>query len=227
MLQMLYIVATPIGNLDDITLRALQVLRSADLVLAEDTRTARKIGIRHGFEMRLVSFTEHSFQKKAEWIIGLLKEGKNLALVSESGTPTISDPGARLVSECQIQGIKVIPIPGPSAVIAAASVSGLATDSFYFEGFLPRKKNQRVKVLNLLKREAKTLIFFESPYRVQESLKDMLDVFGERKITICREMTKVYEEVISSALENILGKFTGKIPKGEFTIVVEGSKENS
>lgn len=220
---MLYVVATPIGNLEDITLRALKALQSVDVVLVEDTRTVKKIGMRHGFSMKnLSSLTEHNYDRVIDWIIGLLKNGKEIALVSESGTPTVSDPGSRLVAKCHEEGIRVIPIPGASAVVAAVSASGFSANAFHFEGFLPRKQGKRKKILEKLKSEENTLVFFESPYRIVETLRDMLEVLGDRRAIVCREMTKMYEDIVPLTLSKLADKISKQEPRGEFTIVVEG-----
>jgi len=218
----LYVVATPIGNLEDITLRALKVLREVDLIVAEDTRHTRKLLDRYGIRKRLISYHEHNERERAEWIIEELKSGRKVALVSDSGTPAISDPGYVLIRRCVEEGIEVIPIPGPSAFLAALSVSGLPVHRFVFEGFLPHKSGKRRNRLRQLVEEEGTIIFYESPHRLLKTLSDMLEIMGNRRVVIARELTKVYEEIFRGSIEEALERFgTGKC-KGEFTILIEG-----
>jgi 16S rRNA (cytidine1402-2'-O)-methyltransferase len=219
----LFVVATPIGNMEDITLRALRILSEVDVIAAEDTRHTGKFLKHHGINARLISCHEHNEEKRSNELIERLKKGKNIALVSNAGTPSVSDPGYRLIQKSISEGIQVIPIPGASAVIAALSVSGLATDSFIFIGFAPRKHGKRLTLLHNLSRENRTLIFYESPRRLFNLVDDLLINLGERKAVLAREITKIYEEFIRGNLSHIKNEinFRGEI-KGECTLIVEG-----
>ncbi len=219
----LYVVATPIGNIKDITLRALDVLKEVDLILCEDTRRTRPLLTHYGISNELLSYNEHNERERIPKIIEMLKEGRNIALVSDAGTPGISDPGYRLVREARIHGVEVVAVPGPSAVIAALSISGLPTDKFVFEGFLPRKKNKRLKRLEFLKNEDRTIIIYEAVHRIERTLREILDVMGDREVALCRELTKLHEEVRFGRLSDIVGKEIKK--KGEFVIVLRGKDE--
>lgn len=216
---MLYIVATPIGNLKDITLRALEVLKNADFILCEDTRVSGNL-LRH-FEISkpLYSLNAQNESGKAEIIIDRLQAGETGALITDNGTPGISDPGVRLVNAVHLAGIKVIPIPGASAVTAALSVSGLPTDAFVFEGFLPQKKG-RQKQLQKLAVEERTIVLYESPFRVMKLLEELCQYMPERQITVCRELTKHFEEVLRGSPEHLLKHFNEHPPKGEFVIII-------
>jgi 16S rRNA (cytidine1402-2'-O)-methyltransferase len=220
----LYIVSTPIGNLEDITLRALKVLKEADVVACEDTRTTRKLLIRYAIETPLVSYHEHNEIEKAKELLSLLEGGRSIALVSDAGTPCISDPGYRLVKLASEHGIEVLSIPGPSATVSALSVSGLPTSSFAFFGFLPRTKKHLTDYLSRIKNYPETLVFYESPNRVTKTLRAMSEVFGDRNISLSREMTKLYEETLRGKIPYVL-EALGKRDKikGEVTIVVEGA----
>lgn len=218
----LYVVATPIGNLEDITLRALKVLREVDLIAAEDTRHTRKLLDRYRIKRRMMSYHEHNERERAERIIKELKSGKNVALVSDSGTPAVSDPGYVLIRRCVEEGIEAIPIPGPSAFLAALSVSGLPVHRFVFEGFLPHKSGKRRNKLRRLAEEEGTIIFYESPHRLLKTLSDMLEILGDRRVVIARELTKVHEEIFRGSIREALERFSTGEPRGEFTILVEG-----
>ena len=219
----LYIVATPIGNLEDITLRAIRVLREADLIAAEDTRHTRHLLDRYQIGTQLTSYHDHNKEEKAPVLVARLLEGKNIALVSDAGTPGISDPGYFLINLAVDQNVSVVPIPGATAAIAALSVSGLPTDSFVFEGFLPAKHTARLKRLRELVNEERTLIFYEAPHKIIKTVEDMLEVFGNRRAVITRELTKMHEETIRGTLSEILKHLhTGSI-KGEFTVIVHGA----
>ena len=219
----LYVVGTPIGNLEDITLRALKTLEDVDLIAAEDTRNTRRLLARHGINRPLTSLHEHNEDRRAVELIKKLDKGAAIALVSDAGTPTLSDPGYRLVKDATAAGIKVVPIPGPSAAVAALSVSGLPTDAFLFLGFPPRKRAKRLKSLQHVAKENRTLIFYESPKRVADLLADLQEIMGERRAVLCREMTKTYEEFIRGTLKDIAGKVQNRRElKGECTLLVEG-----
>ncbi len=220
----LYVVATPIGNLEDITLRALRVLREVRLVAAEDTRTTAKLLARYDIHVPMVSFFDHNELVRLEEILLALEAG-DVALVSDAGTPTISDPGYRLVRAAVERDIAVIPIPGPSSVVSAMSVSGLPTDSFLFVGFLPRRTSARRKMLAALRELAYTVVCFEAPHRLQATLGDMSDILGDRSVAICCELTKLYEQVWRGRLSDSTAQFSDRPPRGEYTLVVEGASE--
>lgn len=218
----LYVVATPIGNLKDITLRALEILKSVDLIACEDTRVTKKLLHNYKIDKKLISYHQHSKITKIDYIVSLLKEGKNIALVSDAGTPSISDPGVKLVSEVEeIDNIKIVPIPGPSALTTALSVSGITADKFVFLGFLPTKKG-RATILGEIKEERRTVVFYESVHRIIKTLKSLET--GDRKIVICRELTKMFEEIIKGKKEEVLNYFESNKDKikGEFVIIIEG-----
>jgi 16S rRNA (cytidine1402-2'-O)-methyltransferase len=221
----LFVVATPIGNLADITLRGLRVLGDVDVIAAEDTRTTRKLLAHHGISTPLVSYHEHNESVRTQELLQRLKKGESVALVSEAGTPSISDPGFRLVEGAIAEGIAVEPVPGASAVLAAVVVSGLPSDAFVFEGFLPRRAGERRRRLEALAPEKRTLVIFEAPHRLDGSLQDMLEVLGDRRAALCRELTKLHEEVRRDTLSNLAASVQRKPVKGELVIVVEGAGE--
>lgn len=221
----LYLVATPIGNLEDITLRAIRILKEVDLIAAEDTRVTLKLLNHLGISKPLTSYFKHNEAQKGQYIINKLLEGENIALVSDAGTPGISDPGENLIRLAIQNEIKVIPIPGPVACIAGLVVSGLSTDRFVFEGFLPPKKKDRKNRLQSLINEDRTMIFYEAPHKLLRTLKEMYEVFGERRIVLVRELTKVFEEVIRVSISKAIDLYETKTPKGEYIIVLEGKKE--
>ena len=221
---MLYVIATPIGNLEDLTARALRILREADAVVSEDTRTTVKLLSHHEIRKPLIAYFQHSPPRRLEELLEKLKAGQTLVLVTESGTPAVSDPGARLVDAAFAAGVKVVPLPGPSAVAVAASVAGFGADAFHFAGFLPRKPGKRKKALDALGALGVTLIVFESPYRVAATLADMLAVLGDRRITVCRELTKLHEEVWRTTISKAAERYRTEEPRGEFTLAVEGLK---
>ena len=224
----LYIVSTPIGNLKDITLRAIDTLKKVDLIFSEDTRITNKLLNHLGIKRRIQSLNEHNEIKKTPKILQQLSLGKSVVLVSDSGTPLISDPGYYLVKEARKNFIDVIPIPGCSALIAALSVSGFATDKFYFHGFLPSSELARIRELDKLAQRKETLIFYESVHRLQSSISSMIKVFGEnRKSVVCKEITKLHESFLGKNLSEI-NEFIKNNPnkiKGEFTIIIGGSKQ--
>lgn len=221
----LYVIATPIGNLKDITQRAIDTLKSVDFILAEDTRYSQRLLTELGIKKPLLSLHEHNEREKTQQLIGLLKEGQALGLISDAGTPLISDPGFFLVHEAKQHGISVVPIPGPSALIAALSVSGLPTDKFCFEGFLSAKKTARRTQLEKLLFETRTLIFYEAPHRLLDTVKDLLDIFGkERKCVLARELTKKFETILDGSLQNlydILEQDSQQL-RGECVLIIEG-----
>lgn len=221
----LYIVATPIGNLEDITLRALRILKEVDLIAAEDTRHSRKLLSHFGFSRPLTSYFDHNKAFKGGYILERLKEGLSVALISDAGTPCISDPGFQLVRAAVAAGIPVFPVPGPSAVIAALSASGLPTDSFAFEGFLPNRQGKRREKLSLLKGERRVLVFYEAPSRLSATLSDILETLGDREAVIARELTKLYEEFIRGRVSEILERLKEGPIKGEAVILLAPSPD--
>jgi probable S-adenosylmethionine-dependent methyltransferase, YraL family len=220
----LYIVSTPIGNLEDITLRALRVLKDVDLIACEDTRVTKKLISRYEIQKPLTSYHEHNEREKAEGLLTLLESGKNIALVSDAGTPGVSDPGYRLASLASEKGVEVISIPGASAAIAALSVSGLPTSRFAFFGFLPKSVKKRKEFLEQVRRYPETLVFYESPRRVLETLLSIHEAFGDRRVSVSRELTKIFEETLRGEISNIIDTLRErKEIRGELTIVVEGA----
>lgn len=225
----LYICGTPIGNLEDITLRALKILKKVKLIAAEDTRHTKKLLNHYQVNTKVTSYYEYNKFKKAPYLVEILKNGQDIALVSDAGMPGISDPGYVLINLALKNNIKIIPVPGVSALITALVVSGLPTDKFVFEGFLPRKIKERKRYYKSIENEERTIIFYETPHRLKRALKDMLDVWGERKIVIARELTKMYEEIIRGNLSQVITEINTKEIKGEITLVVQGGikkKEN-
>lgn len=220
----LFVVGTPIGNLEDITLRAISTLQNVDLILAEDTRNSKKLLSAHNIDTKMMSYHEHSNEKETKRIISLLLDGKNLALISDAGTPTISDPGYGLIRDCIKKEIKIIPIPGASAITTAMSVSGLPSDSFTFFGFLPQKKGRIKKIKELLNVD-NTIILFESPFRLEKTLNQLKEYLGNRSVVVGRELTKLYEEIIRGNLSEVLEYFSKSKVKGEIVIMI-GKKDD-
>jgi len=218
----LYICGTPIGNLEDITIRALKILKEVKLIAAEDTRHTKILLIHYQINTKVTSYHEYNKFKKAPYLVEILKNGQDIALVSDAGMPGISDPGYVLINLALNNNIKIIPIPGVSALITALIVSGLPTDKFVFEGFLPRKIKERKRYFKSIKNEERTIIFYETPHRLKRALKDMLEILGDRKIVIARELTKKYEEIIRGKLNLVLSEMNTKEIKGEITLVVQG-----
>jgi len=220
----LYIVGTPIGNLEDISLRALRTLREVELIAAEDTRRTRKLLARYGIGTPLTSYHEHNKLAKLDLLLETLRE-KDVALVSEAGMPGLSDPGYELVRAAIEAHIPVVPIPGPSALVTALVVSGLPTDSFLYLGFLPRRKAERRCLLTSVAEERRTIVAFEAPHRLLASLNDIREVLGNRRIAVARELTKAFEEVIRGNIDDAIQRFSEARPRGEFTLVIEGAKD--
>lgn len=220
----LYLVPTPIGNLKDITLRALETLQQADFIAAEDTRQTLKLLNHFEIKKSLISYHKFNEQIKSDKIIELLMEGKNVALVSDAGTPGISDPGSVIVQRCIEQMIDFEVLPGATAITTALVYSGLDTTKFLFRGFLPRENKDRKVVTDTLLQSQETLIFYEAPHRLIDTLEFLLETFGDRKIAVCRELTKLYEEIYRGSLSEALKHFEEKKPRGEFVLVLEGKK---
>jgi 16S rRNA (cytidine1402-2'-O)-methyltransferase len=220
----LYLVATPIGNLEDMSLRAIRILSQVRLIAAEDTRKTKRLLSAYNIKTPLVSYYEHSKLSKLSQLLRQLEEG-DIALVSEAGMPGISDPGYELVTAAIEHGIPVVPIPGPSAVLAALAISGLPANQFLFLGFLPRRKGERRRLLQSIALETHTIVAFEAPHRLLKALADVLEVLGNRRIAICRELTKIHEEVFRGTISQALEHFT--TPRGEFTLVIEGRREQA
>jgi len=218
----LYLVATPIGNLNDITYRAVETLKNSDLIACEDTRHSLKLLNHFDIQKPLTSYFEHNRKEKGEYIISLIKEGKNVSLVTDAGTPAISDPGEDLVRLCIDEGIKVVPVPGAVALINALIISGQSTGRFCFEGFLSVNKKSRSEHLESLSDEKRTMIFYEAPHKLIKTLGDMAEAFGDRPISIVREITKLHEECSFTTLNKAIEFYKDNIPKGEYVLVVAG-----
>jgi 16S rRNA (cytidine1402-2'-O)-methyltransferase len=218
-MPVLYVIATPIGNLEDISLRALRLLQEVKLIAAEDTRTTHHLLNAHNIKTPLTSYHEHSKRAKLDYLLNYL-EKEDLALVSEAGMPGLSDPGYELIVAAIERGISVIPIPGASAVITALVVSGLPTDQFLYVGFLPRRKGQRQRLLSSIVDEPRTIVAFETPHRLREALSDIEEILGNRRLSVCRELTKVHEEIFRGRVSQAREHFAE--PRGEFSLVIEG-----
>jgi 16S rRNA (cytidine1402-2'-O)-methyltransferase len=216
----LYVVATPIGNLEDISMRALRILKEADVIACEDTRQTMKLLSHFDIQKRLVSYHEHNEITRAAELVIELEQGAKVALVSDAGTPAISDPGHRLVSLSLRHGIKVVPIPGASAFVTALAASGMPIEQFLFIGFLPSKQSDRRKILRTLAEEPRTLVMYEAPHRLLDSLEDALEILGNRPAVIAREVTKIYEEFVRDHLEGLVENVRSKPPRGEITILI-------
>jgi 16S rRNA (cytidine1402-2'-O)-methyltransferase len=221
MLGTLYLVATPIGNLQDISLRALETLKTVDLIACEDTRHTRKLLTHFGISARLISYHEHNEQARAEELSELLEQGKSIAVVSDAGTPAICDPSFRIVQKAQKIGARVVPIPGAVAFVSALIASGLPTDSVFFGGFLPSKKGERKTRLSEVKAIPATLVFYETPHRIAKSLADCFEILGNRNAAVARELTKLHEEIVLGSLPELAGKFAEKPTKGEIVLVID------
>lgn len=216
----LYIVATPIGNLEDLTLRALRILREVDLIAAEDTRHSRKLLTHFGISKPLTSYFDHNKNIKGAQILAKLKDGLSVALISDAGTPCISDPGYQLVRDAVASGVRVVPVPGACAAMAALSASGLPTDSFAFEGFLPSRPGKRRERLAALKGETRVMVFHEAPTRLAASLDDVLVTLGDREMVLARELTKVYEEFLRGKVSEVIRMIEGRAVKGEIVLLI-------
>ena len=223
----LYLVSTPIGNLEDITLRALRILREVDLIACEDTRHSRKLLSHYKISNPLTSYHSYNKSKKTPHLLRLLKEGKRIALITDSGTPGISDPSFYLVKSCIEENIPLTAIPGPTSLISALVVSGLPTDKFVFLGFLPSKKGKKKKAIESIKENSKTVVFFESPHRIEETLKEMEEILGDRPIALARELTKRFEEVIRGKTPEVRKKIIKEKMKGEIVVIVGAHSSHS
>jgi len=219
----LYIVATPIGNLEDITLRALRVLKEVDLIAAEDTRHSRILMMAYDIKTPLISLHEHNEQERSSLLVSKIKAGASVAYVSDAGTPCISDPGYRLVNHAMENKIRVVPIPGASAVVAALSACGLPADQFLFCGFLPSRENKRRCFLESVKDEEKLILFYESPSRITATLQAVYDILGDRQIVVARELTKTFEEIKRGRISQLISEGSAGKAKGEFTVIIQGS----
>lgn len=218
----LYLCATPIGNLEDITYRVLRTLKEVDLIAAEDTRNSIKLLNHFDIKTPMTSYHEYNKIEKAYQLAEKLREGKNIALITDAGTPGISDPGEDLVRICYEEGIEVTSLPGPAACITALTMSGLPTRRFAFEAFLPREKKERADILNQLKNETRTIIIYEAPHHLVKTLEELYDTLGDRKIAVCRELTKRYEEKTLTTISDILKFYKDNEPRGEYVLVVDG-----
>ena len=222
----LYLVGTPIGNLKDITFRALQILKEVDLIAAEDTRHTRKLLSHYDIHTSLTSFFEHNELRKTSYLIRRLKQGDKIALVSKAGMPGISDPGYYLIREAIKEDISLVPVPGPTALILALIASGFPTHSFVFEGFLGRNKEKRAQKLRKLKKEERTIVIYVSPHRIKKVLAEIEQILGDRRIAVVREITKKFEETIRDRVGKVIKIFEEKKPRGEFALVIEGREKD-
>ena len=221
----LYLCATPIGNLEDMTYRAVRILKEVDLIAAEDTRNSIKL-LNH-FDIKTPMTSYHEFNKydKAKQLVEMMKEGKNIAIITDAGTPGISDPGEEVVRQCFEAGIQVTSLPGPAACITALTMSGQKTRRFCFEAFLPKDKKEKVAVLEELKNETRTIIIYEAPHRLARTLKELRETLGNRQLTLCRELTKKYEEADKTTIDQAIEKYNEKEPRGEYVLVIEGKSQ--
>lgn len=219
---MLYLCATPIGNLGDMTPRVQQTLESVDLIAAEDTRNSLKLLTHFGIRTAMTSYHEYNKVEKADYLVEQMRQGKDVALITDAGTPAISDPGEVLVAKCQEAGISVTSLPGPAACITALTLSGLSTRRFCFEGFLPADKKEKEQVLSELKEESRTMILYEAPHHLLRTLKELYETLGDRRITLCRELTKKFETVLPTTIKEAVSRYESEEPRGEYVLVVEG-----
>jgi len=218
----LYIVSTPIGNLEDLTYRAHRILQEVNIIAAEDTRHTQTLCHHYGITTVLTSYHDFNKEDKTPILLEHLRTGQSIALVSDAGTPLISDPGYYLVTRAIAEHIPIVPIPGPSAILAALSASGLPTDAFRYEGFLPRKSTARARALRSLEEEPRTVILFETPHRIKATLAEIREIFGDRRLVIARELTKTFEELRRGTAEDLLKKWETTTPKGEMTVIIAG-----
>lgn len=223
--SVLYVVATPIGNLKDLTERAIDVLTGVDFIAAEDTRVTSKILNHLGLKKPLVSYYQHNMRERGDIIIGRILAGESCAICTDAGTPAISDPGEVLVRQAMDAGIRVVPVPGCCAAVTALSACGLATGRFCFEGFLPVSKQSRREHLAEIVDEKRTMVFYEAPHKLRNTLKDLLSTLGDRPVTICRELTKIHEEITRTTLQAAVDEYSEKDPRGEYVLVVQGREE--
>ena len=221
----LYLCATPIGNLEDITYRVVRTLNEVDLIGAEDTRNSIKLLNHFDIKKEMVSYYEHNKYDKAKQLVEMMKEGKNIAIITDAGTPGISDPGEEVVRQCFEAGIQVTSLPGPAACITALTMSGQKTRRFCFEAFLPKDKKEKVAVLEELKNETRTIIIYEAPHRLARTLKELRETLGNRQLTLCRELTKKYEEADKTTIDQAIEKYNEKEPRGEYVLVIEGKSQ--
>lgn len=218
-------VATPIGNLGDISFRAIEVLKAADLLLCEDTRHSKRLLDHYQIHVPTTSYGAHNLKSKLSWVLEQLGQGKRVALISDAGTPGISDPGTMLVSAALEAGYNVLTIPGPAALIPALVLSGLRTDRFVFEGFLPHKKGRQTK-LKQLATEPRTIVLYESVHRIQKTLSELHEYLGNRKIAVCRELTKLHEEIVRGTISDAISHFAKNEPRGEFVVIIAGTDDH-
>lgn len=219
---MLYLCATPIGNLGDMTPRVVETLRNVDMIAAEDTRNSIKLLNHFAIKTSMTSYHEYNKVEKADYLIAQMQQGKDVALITDAGTPAISDPGEVLVAKCHEAGITVTSLPGPAACITALTLSGLSTRRFCFEAFLPADKKERAEILEELKEESRTMILYEAPHHLVKTLKELYEALGDRRITLCRELTKRFETVQPTTLQEILAYYETEEPRGEYVLVLEG-----
>lgn len=222
----LYVVGTPIGNLSDLSPRAIETLKTVDFIAAEDTRVTLKLLNKFGIKNSLVSYHEHNRGIAGEQIVKRIENGENCALVTDAGMPAISDPGEELVKLCRDKGVEVESVPGPTAFATAMAISGMSSTRFTFEGFLSVTKRNRKEHLSSLVNEERTMVFYEAPHKLIYTLRDMYEYFGDREIAVCRELTKVHEEVINTTLKKAIDKYTETQPKGEFVLVIKGKEKS-
>ena len=221
----LYLCATPIGNLEDMTFRAVRILGEVDLIAAEDTRNSIKLLNHFNIQKPMTSYHEFNKYDKAKQLVEMMKEGKNIAIITDAGTPGISDPGEEVVRQCFEAGIQVTSLPGPAACITALTMSGQKTRRFCFEAFLPKDKKEKVAVLEELKNETRTIIIYEAPHRLARTLKELRETLGNRQLTLCRELTKKYEEADKTTIDQAIEKYNEKEPRGEYVLVIEGKSQ--
>ena len=219
---MLYLCATPIGNLGDMTPRVIETLRSVDLIAAEDTRNSIKLLNHFEIKTSMTSYHEYNKVEKADYLVGLMQQGKDIALITDAGTPAISDPGEVLVSKCHEADIAVTSLPGAAACITALTLSGLSTRRFCFEAFLPADKKERAEIMEELKEESRTIILYEAPHHLVRTLQELVETLGDRRLTLCRELTKKFETVLPTTIEKALAMYESEEPRGEYVLVIEG-----